>query len=715
MAHDEVRLPDDAAAKSEPIIGETTVGLGEHLVASKFLKDIDGYTPIRQDALAIVKNCRRFSDGDGTKTGLVVGYVQSGKTVSMTCVSALARDNGCRIIVLLAGVTTNLLEQNANRFKTDLRAASGKKKSAWRILNTETLTDQDLQHLQQAVAEWKDPNYDELDRQTILFMVLKNHAHLDRLQKLFSGVNLKGIPALILDDEADQAGLNTSPDKPDPSTTYRKIQALRAALPHHTYLQYTATPQAPLLIALDDMLSPAFADLVEPGPAYTGGEAFFGVGAAPGLVRQIPEVDLFKPGSPPSEPPESLLEAIRIFFVGAAVASFREKPSPRSMLVHPSQRTNDHGKYKTWVSELVKRLVEALRGIDQAEKQDALDELRPAYDDLAKTDSELPPFENLTRHMISCLSRVAIAEVNTTGGTEVDWENSETHILIGGEKLNRGFTVEGLTVTYMPRDAGGWNADTLQQRARFFGYKRGYLGLCRLYLHPEVIEAFRGYVVHEKDVRKQLAAHRGQPLRAWRRAFLLDADMRPTRRNVLSDPLYKVTADKPWFLQRNPHIDVEAIARNRELVKALAARTTFAAEDGFFKHTTAVVPLRDLFEKVLTEYDVRGTDVPAWYGQLVTLRDILEHDPKAEALLVHMDGPRDRTPDGEGIALHQGRSSGKAEGGYPGDAKMVDDALVTVQLHRLKVPGVAGEVPAIALHVPSKLRRSDVLVQDKRR
>lgn len=714
MSHDEVTIDGGHASSDLPVIGETTVGLGEHLVSSKFLKDLDGYAPIRNDALAIVRNCRRFKEADGSKTGLVVGYVQSGKTVSMTCVSALARDNGCRIIVLLAGVTTNLLDQNAARFKRDLRAASGRP-SAWRILNTETLTDQDLQHLKQAVDEWKDPNYDELDRQTFLFMVLKNHAHLDRLHRLLSGVNLKGVPALILDDEADQAGLNTSPDKPDPSTTYRKIQAVRAALPHHTYLQYTATPQAPLLIALDDMLSPAFADLVEPGPAYTGGESFFGVGAKKGIVRRIPDVDIFKPGTPPAEPPESLLEAVRIFFVGSAVAAQRAKPAPRSMLVHPSQRTADHGVYKNWVSELVKRLVDSLRGSDVAEKQDALDELRVAYDDLAKTDDDLPPFEGLTRHIISCLSRVAIAEVNTTGGTEVDWENSETHILIGGEKLNRGFTVEGLTVTYMPRDAGGWNADTLQQRARFFGYKRSYLGLCRLYLHAEVIEAFKSYVVHEKDIRKQLAAHRGQPLRAWRRAFLLDSDMRPTRRNVLSDPLYKVTAEKPWFLQRNPHIDPDAVSRNSQLVGGLIHSTAFAAEDGFFKHKVATVPLKELFENVLTKFDVRGTDVPAWYGQLVSLRDILDEDPSAEALLVQMDGPRDRTPEGDGIALHQGRSSSKTEGAYPGDIKMVDASLVTVQLHSLKVPGVKPVVPAIALHVPAKLRLNDVTVQDNRR
>lgn len=123
-------LPIDAAeAANYPVIGETTVGLGEYLMRDRHL-DAAGYQRVRRDALAIVSHCRRFDAPDGTATGLVVGYVQSGKTLSMTTVSSLARDNGCRIIIVLAGVTTNLLQQNATRFKNDLRAASGRA-TAW--------------------------------------------------------------------------------------------------------------------------------------------------------------------------------------------------------------------------------------------------------------------------------------------------------------------------------------------------------------------------------------------------------------------------------------------------------------------------------------------------------------------------------------------------------------------------------------------------------
>lgn len=714
MPNVEARVATAPEDESYPAIGETTEGLGEYLVQAGKLGDLDAYRRVRRDALAIVRRSRRFSEPDGARTGLVVGYVQSGKTLSMTTVSALARDNGCRIVILLAGVTTNLLQQNAARFKTDLRKASGKA-SAWRIFNSQDgLGQADLGYLQQAVNEWRDAKFSEVDRQTFLYLVLKNHVHLDKLHDLLRQVDLQGIPALILDDEADQAGLNTSPDGPEASTTYERIARVRHRLPHHTYLQYTATPQAPLLIALDDMLSPAFAELVEPGDGYTGGQSFFGPTAPPGLVRTIPEADLFKPGAPPDDPPESLLEAMRVFFIGCAVASYRGRPKTRSMLVHPSPRKADHSRYLDWVREIVKRWASTLRGSDEAERADTLSEFRAAYDDLATTDGAVPPFDQLEQRLLVALGRVSLKEVNSQDGSEIDWDNADEHILVGGEKLNRGFTVEGLTVTYMPRDAGEWNADTIQQRARFFGYKASYLALCRLYLHPDVIHAFRAYVRHEEDIRKQLAEHRGRPLREWRRAFFLSAKMRPTRRNVLSDPFYRIAKDQLWFVQKYPHLlDDAATAKNAGMLRRLEGRLTLASREGYFRHVVDECGLGELFRDVLLNFDVRGLDVPRWYGQLVILGDVLESDPDARVVVMSMRGTdRERKKTDEGsINPQQGRSSRKGEGGYPGDANVYDREVVTLQIYWIKLREDGREVPAIAIHVPAALRKDDILSQ----
>ena len=706
-----------AADSSYPVIGDSVEGLKRYLIREGRLENEEAFARVRDDAVLILRDCVRFNAPDAHRTGICVGYVQSGKTLSMTVVSAMARDNGCRIVIMLAGVTNILLKQSVDRFRNDLREAEGKPNS-WRFFNSaDGFGAPQIRALQQAVLDWKDPIFKD-DQQTLFFVVLKHHSHLDDLTELLKAAPLKGVPAIVIDDEADQAGLNTNPEEgiEDASTIYRRIARMRNALPHHTYLQYTATPQAPLLIALDDILSPEFAELVRPGTSYTGGQTFFGLHKTKGLVHAIPEVDLFKPGAPPEEVPRSLIDALRVFFVGCAIAATRGKPKLRSMLVHPSQRNADHSRYLNWISEAIKRWTTALRS-DETDRQDALKEFRPAYDELAPTIKEidgveaLPTFDGLRNQLLIALTRVSLTEVNSHEGTEIDWRNASDHILVGGEKLNRGYTVEGLTVTYMPRDAGGWNADTIQQRARFFGYKSSYLSLCRLYLHPEVIEAFQSYVRHEEDIRKQLATHRGKPLRVWRRAFFLDAKMRPTRQNVLLDPYYKVSQKKGWFVQRFPH---EAdLARNRN-VMAPFEKLTY--ESGIFSHHLSTeTSLEDLYRKLLIDFDVRKSDVPNWYAQLVMIDGILAADPKAKACVIRMRADatrekRERSLSKGEVQLFQGAGSTKKT---TGDKSLFDQSLVTIQLHWLDVTDGPRDVRAIAVHVPDALRE-DVGVQPKR-
>src|SRR5690606_5341635 len=128
-----------------------------------------------------------------------------------------------------------------------------------------------------------------------------------------------------------------------------------------------------------------------------------------------------------------------------------------------------------------------------------------------------------------------IMEVNTRGRQrtpQIEWRNEYGWILIGGQAMDRGFTVKGLTVTYMPRGIGVGAADTLQQRARFFGYKRDYLGYCRIYLESDALAAFEAYVAHEEEMRAELQTVRdsGIALTDWKRRFVLSPDLSPCRR-----------------------------------------------------------------------------------------------------------------------------------------------------------------------------------------
>jgi hypothetical protein len=98
---------------------------------------------------------------------------------------------------------------------------------------------------------------------------------LQHLIAVLSRLDLQRTPTIIIDDEGDQAGLNTQVNQGTQSTTYARLLALKACIPHHSYLQYTATPQAPLLINLVDILSPDFAEVLTPGHGYVGGADFF--------------------------------------------------------------------------------------------------------------------------------------------------------------------------------------------------------------------------------------------------------------------------------------------------------------------------------------------------------------------------------------------------------------------------------------------------------
>src|SRR5690606_16559335 len=102
-------------------------------------------------------------------------------------------------------------------------------------------------------------------------------------------------------------------------------------------------------------------------------------------------------------------------------------------------------------------------------------------------------------------------------------------------------------------------------------------------------------------------------------------------------PYYRILSHHEWFAQEQPHLDPEASARNAVILRELESGLEFKADDTFFKHRVALTPLASLFQNVLLAYQVRGGDVANWYGQLVTLRDILDDSPEAQVLVMQMD------------------------------------------------------------------------------
>ena len=706
----------------QPVIGPETHDFMEHVVPEASQEDVC-------DAAASILG-RGISpmEGAGQETGLVVGYVQSGKTMSFETATALARDNGFQMVIIVAGSSNPLLDQSTGRLRSDLQLDDMGRARSWIHLQNPEHDDSLIQTLRDVFEDWRDEGTPDEYKMTVLVTVLKHHRRLGNLTELVQAVGVEGVPVLIIDDEADQASLNTQVAQGEESTTYRRLMALREALPLHSYLQYTATPQAPLLISIVDSLSPNFVEVLVPGDAYVGGRDFFADNQA--LVRTIPPGDVPTNANTLPAPPESLLEALRIFMVGVAAGLMQGgNRGNRSLLVHPSHRTAQHQEYYNWVREIFEEW-KSILGLGDADpdKQELIEELHAAYDDLAETvEAGLPAFDELAPTFRFAFRRTRLLEVNARAGRtpDVDWGSAYGWILVGGQAMDRGFTIEGLTVTYMPRGIGVGNADTVQQRARFFGYKRGYLGFCRVYLEQGTHRAFERYVEHEEDIRVQLEDIRdsGRSLNDWKRAFVLDNALRPCRDSVLEFDYIRGQFSDDWVAPRVVVASNAVLQGNRRTVADFLAATPFVADEGHpdrtdtQRHEVAIgLSLRDVMERLLIPMRITSSrDSQRITGLLLQLSRALERGPN-ELCTVYRMSPatgRERGVDasGEVTNLFQGQAPvmprerrGEV---YPGDIAIREEGPVSVQIHMISLTRegyvVKENVPVLAVWVPSRL------------
>ncbi|MEQ1568129.1 MAG: Z1 domain-containing protein [Myxococcota bacterium] len=705
-----------------------------------------------------VRILRRSADQNGEVTnavGLVVGYVQSGKTASFTTLCALAHDNQFPLVIVIGGTSVLLFDQSNRRLQRDLNI-SGTKERRWLYVQYDMKGPSPRDQLEAALRNWRDPNIEPWRRRTVLLSVMKHHGHLRALVNELSAIDLGGIRTVVVDDEGDQAGLNTLVNRNEESTTYRQIQALRRCLPHHAYLLYTATPQAPLLINLIDALSPDFAEVLTPGAAYTGGRVFFprdplnqSVPLVPNpYVRTIPLSEIPANGTPLTQPPSSFLDALAVFWTGVAAGAIIDQESGnRSMMIHPHQTRNKHNQFFTWAQTIQAGWAEAFGPDgDPAFRHELTERFRSAYDDLVSTGAVLPTFERLVQELPMSIRGTSVLELNSRRGQtpRVEWDRCYAHILAGGQAMDRGFTVEGLTVTYMPRGLGDSNADTIQQRARFFGYKKSYLGLCRVWLESDVRTAFEEYVEHEEHVRGLLVAHGERPLRDWRRAFFLHPSMKPTRRAVLDVPFTRDNDQERWVDPARPHDDEGAILWNNAKVRELVASLEWRPDHGHAERTpgqrhlvTDGVPLEWLYKSFLSE--LRYTDLEDSARQTALLLQIdaflgtMTQDGRrvgetASCSLYQMGpigGVRSRglRKSGDLLPLYQGANPSRNPGKgtkYPGDTEIRHSTSLTVQLHRIglhdeqkqRAGAPLDDFYVVAVYVPGHIGKS-WLVQEK--
>lgn len=724
-----------------PIVGEETEQLLDYLKLDKVSTE-----RLLNETKSILALCGSPEQRTNSETGLVFGYVQSGKTMSFTTLTALAKDNDYQIIIVIAGISTNLLDQSTKRLEKDLRLNERFDRKWLGVKKNPTNTSTDRDDISTVLKEWKNPTFPEDERRTVLITVMKNPRHLQNLIDVLQRLDLREVPTLIIDDEGDQASLNTNArriamrglteeeiSEQDLSTIYRRITELKELLPHHTFIQYTATPQANLFINILDRLSPNFIKLLTPGDAYTGGAIFFIENHT--LVRQIPFEDIATDEEPLETPPQSLIYAMQLFFLGVAAGKILKDTNNRSMMIHPSRLQLDQRLYFDWANSIKERFVTTLQmEDDEFDKSELIKEFEVAYKDLSRTVENLPTFEQLlgnklkTDRLEHAISSTKIEEVNSRQGKTplIKWRDHYAYILVGGQSLDRGFTVEGLTVTYMPRPVGVGTVDTIQQRARFFGYKRKYLGYCRIYLDEPTINAYRHYVEHEEDLRKSLTENNlaNRHLNDWEREAVLERAYQLARKNVFSNEFERFDLSNEWFRISAPHDLANIIDNNRNVSQSfitsiqhlLQEDSGHARRTNEQKHEVCQISVRQAFDDYLMKLKfTRDSDSVGFTALKSVILRYLEEYPNSETTIFLMKKgeirERQITKKDEIQQLFQGKNPRTGEVIYPGDSEIKDFASLTIQIHNLNLINrdtgeVFENIYTIAVWIPEEMNKS---------
>lgn len=483
--------------------------------------------------------------------GLVVGHVQSGKTTNFTAVMAKAADRNYKLFIVLAGVHNGLRRQTQLRLVQDLIKPNA---ASWMQL---TVPEKDFVAPANAAAYFAKSN-----KQHVLCVIKKNAAVLRRFREWLDTASgyLVDCPALIIDDEADQATVATKTINP-------LIRDIMDKLPRSAYVGYTATPFANLLIdpAAEDLYPKDFIVSLPKPEGHFGTEVLFGRDVLDGedpedvddgydMIREIPddEVDLVRPrtraereGFEP-EIGDALRDAVHYFWLNTAARKVRGTGTRHAtMLIHTSVNTAIHNSFRDPLEDF-RAETESLLG---SEDSALLDELRELWDTetikVPASEFGRTPiaFDELLDELARVVSDCEIILDNASSKVRLDYEGDPVvAIAIGGNTLSRGLTLEGLSVSYFVRSVSAY--DTLLQMGRWFGYRTGYEDLPRVWMTAELRDWFRHLATVESEIRRDIGVY-------------MVEDKTPTTFAVR--------------IRTHPSLRVTAAAKMKDIAKAAAA------------------------------------------------------------------------------------------------------------------------------------------------
>ena len=463
-------------------------------------------------------------EGRWGRRGLVMGNVQSGKTQNYLGLINKAMDCGYKIIILLGGGNSNALRKQtqsrvdegvigrqskhlvAQSLGENVKIGVGLYRDRDKSVETMTSTENDFSR---PIANGLGISLKALNT-PIIFTMKKNTSIMQNLYawiKEFHDLDPENgrrldLPMLLIDDEADYATPNSRKEFEEVTRTNKLIRQTLTLFNQSTYIGYTATPFANIFIhpdsfdeALGDDLYPEDFMIRVPTPEEYLGQNFYFENQDLETIHPIEIIDDNEEMVPMTGQKkdmhvgplsDSLKEAIRAFVISCALRDSRgQEDDDKSMIVNITHLNIPQGLLTLNIEEYLTELKRSINYVDGLTYDESL--LKQSIQDLAKTfnsDFNVPElFDVVLQHVNKAVNKIKVFGVNAETGVDVDYtlyENGLSAIIIGGYKLSRGLTLEGLSVSYFARNSKTY--DTLMQMCRWFGYRPGYRDLCKVYL-----------------------------------------------------------------------------------------------------------------------------------------------------------------------------------------------------------------------------------------
>ncbi|WP_246010317.1 Z1 domain-containing protein [Bacillus yapensis] len=483
---------------------------------------------INDDTDIIMNNLADPEIESFSRYGMVVGHVQSGKTSNYASLICKAADAGYRFIVVIAGGQNNLRDQTQARLDevfvgvnySGVGHLPGFKREKMPVSLTNAKNDFKIE----TARAQGTTNFDNMN-QPILVVIKKHTKTLDHLLKWLD-IHYKDQvdkAMLVIDDESDYASINTKKEE-DPTVINEKIRLLLQKFKKSAYVAYTATPYANIFIdhnaknedAGRDLFPSDFIYALEAPSNYFGAEKIFNkdnekyVVDIPDdeVVYELDDEIIYPPNNTPfvikhkkdydselKKLPESLKDAVRLFVINIAIRSLRNQKKHNSMLIHISRFTGVHIKVKELVASYFKDLKEEIKAYGNTAYPYKFTHLKAMSDTFSTRLKDIEfDFDTILKEICLLIDSVQIVDVHQKAKIPLAYRKDiqSNVIVIGGLSLSRGFTLEGLSVSYFLRTTIYY--DTLMQMGRWFGYRIGYEDICRVYLTDDMNKKF-GFII----------------------------------------------------------------------------------------------------------------------------------------------------------------------------------------------------------------------------